>query len=428
VKDLRTVIVHLDRRTAEAMPVDGGIREASVGGAAVNLALIERHGREAIVFGAGPLTGTLAPASALLIGSFRPGAASGPAAQAAPSQSIRHVPLLVTAGPDFRCSGIDHLVILGTAERPTLLHLDGGRVLFVDPPPQPDGMSLRTSLRRTAPPFRSAILTGKSADAGAAFASVSIDAKGSLDKVNLAGAMAAKNLRGLLLGGTGGVAFAADDLRRSLEIAGKVKTLRKKGLGFDPFVRAAGGGDSLKSLKGARIQEAACFHCPAPCMAHARFAWSDPRRPQGEKREESVLLMDHSGWIALAQRRPGTALPLLAESIRLGLDPVAVASLLPAVGEGGLSFDIDLLAALAQGTGPSQSGSSMVAALIFGGSPILAGTGDESRRRAALALVLGLCPIFLQRFPETAGDLAAFHPDIPTASLDRAAEGILARG
>ena len=45
--------------------------------------------------------------------------------------------------------------------------------------------------------------------------------------------------------------------------------------------------------------------------------------------------------------------------------------------------------------------------------------------QTALAFVLGICPIFLQRFPSVSGDLPAFLPDVPPASLDRALKSVL---
>jgi len=430
MSDLRMAVVHLDNRTVEVVTPDGDLRRESVG-AALNIALIERYGKESLVFGGGPLTGTFAPASALLVGSFAKGAAAKPAqaAQSAQSTSIRHVPLLLTAGPDFRFSGIDHLVLLGAAERPTLLHIDGGRVRFVELPKQAgDVPSLETSLRRSAPPFRSAILTGPAADAGVPFAAASIGAKGSLDKAGLAGAMAAKNLKGILLGGSGGIGFAAEDLRRSLELVEKIKGQKKKAGGFTSLVEAAGGGDCLKALKGATLRDAACFHCPAPCMVHAEFAETNPRLPGGPKKKGGVLLLDHMGWIALAKKRGGQSLPLLREALRLGLDPSAAASFLPR--EGTLASDIDALSALAQG-GPalSPSTASPTTDPTFGGGLSPIGTGEEARRITALAFVLGVCPLFLQRFPQAVGDLPAFLPaDVSPASLDRAAERVFAQG
>jgi hypothetical protein len=443
VSDFKIALVHLDRRTAETVSPGEELRRESVGGAALNLALLGQYGTGSLVFGAGPLAGTLAPASALLVASFTPSVSSMSPAESAPSPAIRHVPLLLTAGPDLRCSGIDYLVLTGVADRPTLLHIDGGRVRFLDPPaPATDLPSLEASLRRCAPPCRTAILTSSAADAGAAFASVSLGRKGSLDRAGLAGAMAARNLKGILLGATGGIGFAAEDLARSLTIAGKIKKLRKKAGGFDALVKAMGGGDGLKALKGASLHEAACFHCPAPCMVHARFDAVDPRLPQGPKKQIGLLLMDHRGFMALAKKRPGTALPLLAESIRLGLDPCAVASLLSATGEKEtFAADFALLeqagetpdsspnhpetVGTASGfTSPPQAASD----LLSRGSLPLPGTGDEVRRLTAQAFVLGVCPIFMQRFPEVAGDLAAFLPaEVSTASLSRAAETILSR-
>jgi hypothetical protein len=428
MSDLRMAVVRLDQRTAEVVTPDGDLRRESIG-AALNLALIERYGKESLVFGGGPLTGTLAPASALLVGSFAP---AKPAQSPQPA-AFRHVPLLLTAGPDFRCSGIDHLVLLGAAERPTLLHINGGRVRFVELPKQAgDVPSLETSLRRSAPPFRSAILTSPAADAGVPFASASLGAKGSLDKAGLAGAMAAKNLKGILLGGSGGIEFAADDLRRSLELVEKIKRQQKKAGGFASFVEAASGGDCLKTLKGAKLRDAACFHCPAPCMVHAEFTETDQRLPGGPKKKGGVILLDHIGWIALAKKRGGQSLPLLREAIRLGLDPSAAASFLPAEGgRGALTSDLDALSALAGGAGPSPSSSAVPAAPdpTFGGGLPPIGTDEEARRINALAFVLGVCPLFLQRFPQAVGDLLAFLPaDVSPASLDRAAERVFAQG
>jgi len=429
MSDLRTAVVRLDKRTAEVVTPDGDLRWESIG-AALNLALIERYGAESLVFGGGPLTGTLAPASALLVGSFV-SAWPARADRSAPATSTRHVPLLLTAGPDFRFSGIDHLVLLGAAERPTLLHIDGGRVRFVELPPQAADMpSLENLLRRSAPPFRSAILTSPAADAGVHFASASLGLKGSLDKAGLAGAMAAKNLKGILLGGSGGIAFVAEDLKRSLELVAKLKGERKKTGGFVSVVEAAGGGDCLKVLKGAKLRDAACFHCPAPCMVHAQFAGADPRVPPGPKQQNGLLLLDHMGWIALAKRRGKGALSLLAESIRLGLDPSAVASLLPAEGgKEGLTSDFAVLFDLAKGAGPSPSMSSAAADLTFGVSPLVPGTGEEACRRTALAFVLGVCPLFLLRFPQISGDLAAFLPaGVEPACVKRSAERVITQG
>jgi hypothetical protein len=446
MSDLKIALVDLDRRTAEIVSQGEDLQREAIGGAALNLALMKRYGTGSLVFGAGPLAGTLAPASALLVASFAPGAAVNVAraASEAASAATCHVPLLLTAGPDFRCSGIDHLVLLGAADRPALIHIDRGGVRFLEPPQATDLPSLEKALRRSSPPFRSAILTGPAADAGGSLAAASLGIKGSLDKAGLAGAMAAKNLRGILLGGSGGIGFAAEDLRRSLELSGKIKKLKKKVGGFASLVKAAGGGDCLKALKGAKLSDAACFHCPAPCMVHARFAAADPHLPHGPKKQNGVLLMDHLGWIALARRRGEGILPLLAETLHLGFDPSKVAAFLPAVGSP--ASDMDTLATLARG-GQAASPTSILKMgtapdfaldnrelsrmidMTFGGGLPQIGTGEEARRQTAFAFVLGICPLFLLRFPQTAGDLLAFLPaGVSPASLDRAAERVLAQG
>ena len=440
MRELRVAVVHLDRRTAEVITSEPDLVREWVGGAALNLTLIGRYGTSSMVFGTGPLTGSLAPASALLVASFAPREAAergraAPAARTADSASaaaIRHVPLLLTAGPAFRCSGIDHLVLLGAAEEPVLIHIDGGLVRFLEPPkPAADLPTLGRALRRFSPPFRSAVLTSPAADAGIPFVSASISLKGSLDKAGLAGAMATRNLKGILFGGSGGIGFAHQDLSRSLEIAGKIRPLHKKAGGFDAVVKAIGGGNERKALSGAKIQEAACFHCPAPCMLHARFNAVDPHHLRNPKKQVGVLLMDHAGWVALARKRSATVLPLLSESIRLGLDScVAALFLSPDGGIETLASDIAFLQDLAKGAGPSPPAAAAAASanLTFGGSPLFPGADEEARHRTALAFVLGLCPIFLQRFPSVSGDLPAFLPDVPSASLDRAAKSVLVQG
>ena len=410
----RILIVDLEKRSDEAIAPEASLVQAAVGGAALNGALIGRFGVESLVFGAGPLTGTLAPAAALMVASFVPAAAG----------ALCHVPLLRDAGPDFRRSGIDHLVLTGKARTPTLLHIDGGRVRFLTPPETEELPALVKALRRAAPPCRSTLLTAPAAGAAGA---VSLGLNGSLDKAGLAGALAALNVRGILLGGSGGVAFAAGDLARSLALAERIKKERKREGGFADVVTAAGGGKTLGALKGAKLRAAACFHCGAPCLAHAQFRVADPRASQVAKEDRSVLLADHLGWIALAKVRGGAALPLVAEALRLGLDPAAAAARLPD-GAGNLTADFAALAALAR-DGVAASPVRAPADPRFGGGLPALGTGEAARHQTALAFVLGVCPLFLQRFPWVAGELPAFLPagSAPEAP-ERAAAGLLAGG
>lgn len=407
----RVLVVDLEKRSGEAIAPEAALVQAAVGGAALNGALIGRFGPASLVLGAGPLAGTLAPAAALMVASFVP-AAAGP---------LCHVPLLCDAGPDLRRSGIDHLVLTGKAGTPTLLHIDGGRVRFLTPPAAGELPALAKALKRAAPPWRTALLTAPAAGAASA---VSLGLGGSLDKAGLAGALAALNVRGILLGGSGGVAFAAGDLARSLDLAKRIGKEQKRGGGFAGVVTAAGGGETLGALKGAKLRAAACFHCGAPCLAHAQFTLADPAPPQAAGRERGVPLADHLGWIALAKARGGAALPLLAEALRLGLDPAAAAAGLPG-GAGNLAADFAALAALAR-DGAAASPVRAPADPRFGGGLPSLGTGEAARRQTALAFVLGVCPLFLQRFPWVAGELPAFLPagSAPEAP-ERAAAGLL---
>jgi hypothetical protein len=90
-------------------------------------------------------------------------------------------------------------------------------------------------------------------------------------------------------------------------------------------------------------------------------------------------------------------LPVLRACRHYGLDPVAVAEMLP---QGGTLPDhlnaIDKI--VSDNTHRTQDVSQKQCLLGGGVPPIL--TGDLWEKRVALAIILGVCPIFLLRFPK----------------------------
>ncbi len=362
------------------------IRETLLG-ASVNAWLLARYESDAIVFGTGPLTGTFAPASSLLVATFR----------STLYDHLCHVPFMLRTGPEMKFAGLDFLVIRGAAERPCAVHVGRDSVTVVpirDPSdrPIPDMMQF---LRRSVPGFRIAIVTGPAADRGSPFASASIDRHGSLDKVGLAARMAAKNLKAVLFNGVGGLPCREDHPALSMAAGKRLRdTGAMKAFGFVPLLKSLPGGEEAAgALRGKIGQNRACYHCPCPCMTYASF-----KKSKTEK--EGLLLMDHAGWIALALKSDD-ALPLLKRCLELGLDPLAAGYVLGAHRPLGESMNaIEKIAStgapidkrhdpLEYGIGPRMY-------RIFGGGVPPLSSGRTWAERVASAMILGICPIFIQ--------------------------------
>jgi len=402
--NMKTAVADLTLSSVRVTDLDPELLREQVGGAAVNRVLLDFYESSSIVLGTGPLTGSFAPASALLAATFLSPRESG----------LRHVPLLLRTGPEMKSAGLDFLVIRGAAAGPCVLHVSG-RALRILPAPDPTLPipEFLSRLRGAVPAFRASVLAGPAAFSGSPYASASLGSRGSLDKGGLAHRMAVKNLAGVLFSGDGGLPFRPDHPDRDRGMReGLSSRPPAKEKGFSGLLqRVPGGRSAAKVLGGTAGRHAACYHCPFPCMSYASFEWGEGK----ERRRSSVCLSDPLGWIALADRWDDEALPLLRRCLDLGLEPVSVSGLLSKSGSpAGRLRDLERLA-MAKGeekkgngdgtTGGDEEG---VKAFFGGGiAPLL--EGDDWVRRVSQAMVLGLCPVFLLRFPSVAAaDLLLF--------------------
>jgi hypothetical protein len=202
-----------------------------------------------------------------------------------------------------------------------------------------------------------------------------------------------------MLGGTDGLPFNIDNPDQGKELEKIISTEKNfKRRGFSSVLKSLEGGkDAVKFLKAERKKDMACYHCPSPCMTHVRYSWHDPRNQVTEKSEEGLLLLDHTGCIALARKVEKNILPVLRACLHYGLDPASVAEMLP---EGGTLRDyLDAIDKIISDIPPRTTDASETNRLCGGGvAQIL--TGDLFGKRIALAMILGVCPIFLLRFPQ----------------------------
>jgi len=359
----------------------------SIGGASLNARILSEYESDSLVFGTGPLTGSFAPASSLLVGTFR-----------SPRwDHLCHVPFMLRSGPELKFSGLDCLVVRGVAPEPCALFLSRGRVRIL-PVPDSAGKAvpeLLQALRKKAPGFRASIVTGPAADRNSPHASASVGSHGSLDKVGLAARMGTKNLKAVLFNGIGGLPFRQDHpaLSKATE-----KMLRDSGAltraGFVPVLKGlADGPEAAGSLRGKLGRNRACYHCPCPCMTYAEIGKGTPER-------QGILMLDHAGWAALA-RKSDHALHLLKGCLELGLDPLAAAHVLRE--DRPIREALSTVESLAaSGTAideedyPSASGIDTRDCRILGGGITPLTPGRSWTVRAASALILGICPVFMQ--------------------------------
>ncbi len=382
-------VVDLTSLSAYTVDLPWDACQEHIGGAAMNAWLLSQYESDSVILGTGPLTGSFAAASALLVGTFR----------SPRYDHLCHVPFLLRSGPEMKFSGVDYLIIRGAAKEPCALSVGRGQVRVLTVPelpgkPVPEWLQI---LRRSAPGFRTSIVTGPAADNCSPFASASIGSHGSFDKVGLAVRMAAKNLKAILFYGIDGLPFREDhpSLSKATE-----KILQASGSlsnkGFIPFVRKLeNGGEAAKVLRGRLGRNRACYHCPCPCMTYAGF-----KKPGAGTEKDGLLLMDHGGWVALSSKSDD-ALFYLQRCLELGLDPRAAGyslredrplqeamNAIEKLAHAGASLDEDDY--------PSAPGIDARTYRLFGGGITPLSSGTVWTDRVAAAMILGICPIFMQ--------------------------------
>jgi len=406
--NMKVGIVDLSELSSEVIPLDDDLVAEKIGGAAVNTELFKQYGDgDSLILGVGPLTGSFAPASCLSVATFL----------SPRFGNLCHVPLMLRNGPEMKFSGIDFLVIKGTASSPKILHLDKAGIQVLSAEHLVD-LAVPEALQvvnREISPSRSIILTGPAADHGVSCVSVSTGLYGGHDKAGLAFLMASKNLKGIIFNGIDGLPFAEDNLHHKERIEKKLFTDKvHRNEGFFSMLDMIGTEKNLKGvIKKAKWRNVACYHCPSPCISSVEFRWHDPRK--NARADDTIFLSDHLGFLALARKGGANVLPLLKSCFLFGLDPVAVAEILPENGSLLESLNaIEEISASPQGpdikSEPHQIEvvSGKIHNLFGGGIPTILDS-ELWEKRVYLSMVLGVCPLFLLHFPQISdSDLLGF--------------------
>jgi aldehyde:ferredoxin oxidoreductase len=422
--NMKLGIVDLAKSSVETVPLTAEMISEKIGGVAVNKELFENYGdADALILGVGPLTGSYAPASCLLVATFR----------SPVTGSLSHVPFMHRSGSEMKFSGFDFMVIKQAASRPTVLNITEGTVTFLpaDHMVNCEVPDIIRSIKQKVHHVRAAIVTGPAADNGSPFASVSAGLWGSLDKTGLASVLGIKNVKGLVFNGIDGLPFGADDLAKA------DKMIKARGLygpskenGFISVLEKLGADDDVKTmLYKFRAKNIACYRCPFPCMNHIEFTETASANISGNPSNRGLNLMDHVGFLTLARKYKEEVFELMSSCLRLGIEPVVVSTMLP---EGGTMKDrLEMLKVMSDGSEyvglkeeeregyPTFGGIPPEKHRLFGGglAPIVIQETEDPKseweNRVALSLILGICPVFLCLFPaiQEADLLSFFVPE-----------------
>jgi len=374
-------VVDLKRRSTAIELWPGPLREQSrcsiVGGSVAADVLASIYGN-ALILAAGPLTGTMAPGSGLLVAwcSKQDGKAA-------------IVPLLPRHGPALKAAGIDFVVITGTASEPTVLTIAGGAA-HLEPTNGLESLDvpgMRKALNARRPDHRqSLILCGPAGRSGSPCASAGLEVGTSLDRNALAGWMFEHNLAAVALAG-GGRLPAAGFARSLLD-----SLLPHSGPGgFMEVLGRVDGSAAAKSAAGRILgRSAACYLCPRPCLAYLK-----PEKVSAG----GLLCIDHAGFAAICEACPGSVPQALQSCARLGIDPVAAAPLLRGVAPTEIET---VLSPAITGQAPLSACQNGAAAQGSGVAswPVPVWPYAEAAERLAAGLVLGICPVLMQRCPQ----------------------------
>ena len=410
--NMKMVVVDLDEGSARVLPLPEDVFTENIGGAMVNRILYEQYREEdPLVLGVGPLTGSFAPASCLMVATFR----------CLGSVDLCHTPILLRAGPEMKFSGVDFMVIKGVSSHLQALQINNTKIEFL-PAEDMRHMSVPEAMeafhRKNTGSDRFIILTGPAADHNSSSAVISTSMGGSLDKWGMASWMASRNLKAIILNGTGGLPFSDNNLDIGKRLKAAITHERqsmKRGC-FSILEKMGSTTKALRFLAKSITKHMACYNCPFPCMSHVKIRTRGLHKKVDKK---GFILLDHSGFLALAKKRGRESLVLMRTCLHLGLDPVAVAPLLPS--KGNIEKAIEIIERLAvvgesqnrvkETDDGNQSGRLLRGAItrahyrLFGNGippilPDVAGSETGSwERRVGMAMVLGVCPLMMLLFP-----------------------------
>jgi aldehyde:ferredoxin oxidoreductase len=373
--------------------VDEDLVREKIGGAGITTALYEQYQSEdPIVLGTGPLTGTLAPASAL-----------GMITAKSPlTGKVCHAPLTLYAGLELKYSGFDYLVIKGSSKKPVYLWIHDGVADISDAKDVwgKDVWASTDTIRELMGDSLIQVLAiGKAGESESDFAQVCINYWASGDRWGFGKLFGQKKLKLVALRGMSllEVANAEGFVNQCKELLTALKAgafAEKKGIEEIPV--AIGEEDIRKWLAPLVHRHQSCFNTPFPTNTFV-FLDEDPKLlKESEKQEPGFLITDIYGLLGFKKLglSAADACALLRECAKYGIDAVAIAELSQKTGKkkpDEIKKSFSGLKGALENIGKGR---------FSPWCPNFGLPANEWERRQAVAYIFGIHPIFALMSPE----------------------------
>jgi len=389
----KIAIVDLGTSKIVQEELDEDLVKEKIGGAGVTCELFDRYRDEdPIILGAGLLTGTLVPASALSVMT----------AKSPLTGKVCHAPLTLYAGMELKYSGFDYVVIKGNAPKPVYLWVHDGIADINDAKEVwgKDVWDSTDSIRESmGDPLIQVLGIGKAGESGSDFAQVCINYWASGDRWGFGKLFGQKKLKLVALRGMSllEISDAEGFVQQCKELLSALKTrdfADKKGIA--EIAVAIGEEDVPKWLAPLVHRHLSCFNTPFPSNTFV-FLEEDPKRlKESEKNEPGFLVTDLYGLLGFKKLglSAAEACALLRECAKYGIDAVAVAELSQKAGKkkpDEIKKSFSGLKGSLENIGKGR---------FSPWCPNFGLPADEWERKQAVAYIFGIHPIFTLMSPE----------------------------
>ncbi|MFO7461013.1 MAG: aldehyde ferredoxin oxidoreductase N-terminal domain-containing protein [Desulfatiglandales bacterium] len=420
----KVAVIDLATSEIEEQELEEELVREHIGGAGITSALYERfEAEEPIALGAGLLTGTLVPGSALAVMT----------AKNPHTGNKCHVPITLDAGMELKYSGFDYLVIKGKSQVPVYLWIHDGITDIRDAKDLwgKDVWAATDHVREYMGDKLIQVLgIGKAGESRSNLACVCVNYWHGGDRTGLGMRFGEKNLKLVALRGMGLLEIAEPDgfVAQCAELLTAFKSGGKAGnLGIAEMAVTMGGEDLRDWLHPLVHRHMACFNTPFATNTFVFLNESPEFLKESAVTEPGFLISDLYP-LAIYEKLGLTASDacgLLRDCAKYGLDGAAVAFLSRNIG---LKDPKAIRDAMAGMKGPvPTAGTSVFSEWASVGKQ----EPDDWKRRQAVAYLFGIHPIYALMAPELSEekllDLANLGTglDFTQKTLDQAVERIM---
>ena len=376
-----------------------------IGGAGITTVLYERFKEDdPIVLGAGLLTGSLVPSSALGVIT----------AKSALTEKLSHAPLTLYAGMELKYSGFDYIVIKGSAEKPVYLWIHDGiaDIQGADELWGKDVWESTDYIRKTMGDDSIQVLgIGGAGESGADHAQVCINHWASGDRFGFGNLFGQKRLKLVALRGMGLLEIADPEgfIDQCTELFSEVKAGPFAGKnGIAELAAAMGHGDIEDWIGPLVHKHRSCFNTPFATNSFV-FLDDDPKLLKESQLEEpGHLVTDFRGLLGFKKLglSASDSCKVLRDCARYGIDGVAVAELCEKAGlkdYEAIKESLSNLNGSVTITGDSVFSPWAPHKALSEGFGLPADGSQDAQwweRRQAVAYIFGIHPIFALMAPE----------------------------